>query len=342
MAGSDSVLQLIDTALTFETVTFLRDLVVLAVMSPDYMAFLNRITVQSLTLYRDPQPPRHEGIVTDLLDTDNPESEPIIIFLERTASPSRRDQKYFFSHPGSKTVLQSIVNTLKEMPSTLVSLASSLSTTGTPAHHSDIPLLDFTHIASPPYHPITDEPESAHEPDDEPNDKCDKLPWFDAATLEGVKILHTSTRSLSNPHHAEDRFIGSCNMKTYFRSLQNLRQTKPKLGTLTLFDLAVLADCVHDHAPLYSLLDHNCYWLVQIILAVIEKSYTCTTIRSKKYAPVTEDTICIPANDYLPDLTGRTMGILVSRIEDAVVSLVTSEFEAYKAAKLEEVHLFLY
>jgi hypothetical protein len=34
------------------------------------------------------------------------------------------------------------------------------------------------------------------------------------------------------------------------------------------------------------------------------------------------------------------MRILVSRVEEAVVSLVASEFEVYKGAKLEEVHIF--
>jgi hypothetical protein len=32
------------------------------------------------------------------------------------------------------------------------------------------------------------------------------------------------------------------------------------------------------------------------------------------------------------------MGISVGRVEEAVVSLVASEFETYKAAKLQEVH----
>ena len=41
----NSVLQLIVTSITFETVSFLRDLVMMATVSPDYMALLNRIMV---------------------------------------------------------------------------------------------------------------------------------------------------------------------------------------------------------------------------------------------------------------------------------------------------------
>jgi hypothetical protein len=340
MAELDSLLQLINTRLTFETVTFLRDLVMLAVISPDYMAFLNRIMVDSLTIFKDPQPPRHEGIVAKLIDTDHPD-DPNLIFLERTVSAIRPNKEYFSNHPGSDTVVQSIIRTLKDMPSTVLAsittASSSFATTGTPARDLPIPLFD---ISSSPYHPIIDEPESAQEPDDEPDNKPkrNQLPWFDAATLAGTKALRVLMQFSNAPYRAEDRFIGSGNVEIYVPALHNLRQVKLEASTLPLFDLAVLADCVHNLAPLYSLLEHHCYWFVQILCAVIEKSYPCTTIRSKRYAPVSEDTILIPANDYLPDLEGRTMGILVCRVEEAVVSLVASEFEAYKAVKLEEVH----
>src|SRR5258705_2841144 len=122
-----SVLQLINTALTFETVTFLRDLVMMAIVSPDYMAFLKRIMIGSLTIFKDPQPPRHEGIIVELIDTDQPDPDlhPILIFLERTGS-ALHDQRSFSTHRGSNSVLQSIIQTLKEMPTLVV---SSLPTT---------------------------------------------------------------------------------------------------------------------------------------------------------------------------------------------------------------------
>ena len=332
-----SVLQLIDTALTFKTVTFLRDLVMMAIVSPDYMVFLQRIMVRSLTIFKDPQPPRHEGIIVELINTDypDPDVDPILIFLERTASPALHDQRFFSIHPGSNSVLQSIIRTLQEMPTLVL---SSLPTT-TSAHDVTIPIYDFTHIASPPYYPIINTPASAHDPDVGPDDEPKhKLSWFDAATLAGTQALHTLTQLSATPYHAHDRFVGLKNVKTYVPSLHNLRQIKLKPGTLPLFDLATLADCVHNHAALYSMLEHHCYWFVQIICGIIEKLYPCTTIRNKQYAPVSMDNICMPANDYLPDLEGRTMGILVCRVEEAVISLMASEFEAYKTAKLEEVH----
>ena len=330
-----SVLQLIDTALTFETVTFLRDLVMMAIVSPDYMAFLKRIMVVSLTIFKDPLPLRHEGIIAELIDTDHRDSDPMLIFLERTASPALHDQRSFSIHPGSNSVLQSIIHTLKEMPTlALLSLPTTTST-----HDSPIPVYDFTHISSPPYHPIINTPESAHDPDDDPDDEPKReLSWFDAATLAATQALHAFTQLSATPYHANDRFVGSKNVGTYVPSLHNLRQIKLEPGTLPLIDLAILADCVHNHAMLYSMLEHHCYWFVQIICGIIKKLYPCTSIQSKQYAPVSKDNICMPTNDYLPDLEGRTMGILVCRVEEAVVSLMASEFETYKAAKLEEVH----
>ena len=334
MAEPDAVMQLIKTALTFETHSFLRDLTVLAMLSPDYMAFLSRIMVKSLTLFKNPVPPRHEGIIAELIDTNDPKSEPILIFLERTASDKRPDRKHFLNHPNSGTVLESIVRTLKQIPS---SLLASLATSGPNDTSSPpIPLLNFTHPSSPRYQPIVEEPESDHEPDHEP-----KRPWFDVATLAGTKVLHASTQSSGIYYHAEDRFIGLQNLQEYVPALYNLRQILLEPNTLPLFDFASLADCVHDHSPLYTLLEHHCYWFVQIICAIVEKKYRCTTIRSKTYADVAVDTICIPANDYLPDLAGRTMGMLVCNVEEAVVSVVADKFAAYKEAKLDEVHFII-
>jgi len=86
---------------------------------------------------------------------------------------------------------------------------------------------------------------------------------------------------------------------------------------------------------------HCCYWFAEIVCAVVEKVYPCTTIHSKKYAPVSEDMICIPANDYLPDLAGRTMGMLVCKVEEAVVSVVASNFRTFKEAKRTKVHFII-
>lgn len=82
----DSLLQLIDTNLSFETSTFLRDLVHLALLSDVPRAIIHRFMVKSLTQVRNPQPPHHQTIVVELINTQQTELEPILMFLERSAS----------------------------------------------------------------------------------------------------------------------------------------------------------------------------------------------------------------------------------------------------------------
>ncbi len=217
------------------------------------------------------------------------------------------------------------------MPS---SIPASLTTSG--SNDSSSSLLDLTHTPSPLYHPIIDELESDDELDHEPEcNACTQLSWFDA-------VNSTDTTQLTRTFYGvEDRFVGSQIVKAYVPSLQNLRQIKLKPNSLSLFDLAVLADSVHNHDPLYSVLKHHDYWFAEIVCAVIEKVFPCTSIHSKKYAPVSMDTICIPANDYLLDLAGRTMDLLVCKVEEAVVSVVADNFQTYKEAKRTEVHFII-
>jgi hypothetical protein len=293
----DHLLQLINTRLFFKTDTFLRDLVFLALLSHAPKSVVSRFMVKSLTHVKSPLQPCHECMVIELTDALQNNSEPLLMFLERTASNNCPDSNYFFTHPSYSTVLESIVQTLKEMPSTIVESISPLMTSR--SNDSSLSLLsifEFAHTPSSPYHPIVDQLET-------------KLSWLDTATLAGAKVIHSSTQSMSNSYHAEDRFVGSKNTETYVPSLHNLRQILLEPKSLSLFDLAVLADTVHKHDPLYSTLKSHCFWFATIICDVVEKEYPCTTVHNKQYAPVSEDEICIPRNDYLPDLAGRSMGI---------------------------------
>ncbi len=304
-------------------------------VSPDYMAFLCRITVVSLTIFKDPQPPRHEGIVAELIDTGDPNSKLILIFLERTASDKRPDQQHFSDHPNSGTVLESIVRTLKAMPSTLL---ASLTTSGSNNTSSlPIPLLDFTSSPSQRYQPIIDESESDQDDHKPTRNSSTRLLWFDTLTLAGTKVLHASAQLSDIRYRAEDRFVGSQNVAAYVPSLHNLWQIRLEPNVLSLFDLATLAHCVHDHDPLYIVLEHHCYWFVQIICTIVEMKYRCTVIHSKTYAPVTMDTVRIPSNDYLPDLAGRTMGILVCKVEEAVVKAKENMVLRERVTRLERM-----
>ncbi len=206
----DALLQLINTRLSFGMDSFLQDIISLALHAPNPTSIIRRIMVKSLTQVKHP----HEGVVTELIDTDHPDVEPHVIFLGHTASYNRPNPNYFSSHPNSDTVLESIVHTLKEMPS---SILASLTTSGlNDSSSSLISLFDFTHTPSPLYRPIINEPKSNHEPE---LNASTRLLWFDNVTLAGAKVLHASMQLKRTSHHAEDRFIGSQIIKAYVPSL---------------------------------------------------------------------------------------------------------------------------
>ena len=320
--------QLIDTKQSFRTETFLRDLILLAVLSPKPASVLCRFYVQSATLCKDPKPPRHELVVLELIDTQRSDSEPILLFLERRVSTNHPPLDYFSSHPDYATVLKSIVETLKEVPT---SILESMSRPNDSESETSIPLLPLSDSTHTPYQPLTDEPEF------KPSPARASPSLFDAATLAGTKVAHASMASSSTFHEADDRFTGSRNTEAYVPSLHVMRQLKFPSKTLSLFSAACLADSVHKHDPLYSPLQSHCLWFASIFIDVLERVCDCTSVHSTSYEPTISDDICIPRNNYLPDLAGRSMGILVSKVSEAVVSIVASNFLAYKEEKRTEV-----
>jgi len=47
---------------------------------------------------------------------------------------------------------------------------------------------------------------------------------------------------------------------------------------LPLFDLVLLADAVHDKAPIYSLFANQCYWYANILFEIIVQLYTLSAV----------------------------------------------------------------
>lgn len=325
MPPTDHLLQLIDTSLSFDTHSFLRDIAFIALLSSEPEKLLSRFEVKSLTHCKEPRSegstaPQHEFIVVELIDTHDQLAEatpPFLMFLERAASADRSPISQFTAHPDSASVLKSIVQTLKELPlATVQALGAQVSS---PLPHSS----DSHYEAIDPQL----EPEFSASSSNLP------LPFLDGAALATGRLLQVSSKSASSkgPRPAEDRFTGGKNLETYYRSAHNIRQLQPE--DLTLFDLAVLAHTVHDHDPLYSLLQHQCYWFASIVCDVVEMEYVCRRVGGRKQ----RSNICIPPNDYLPNLAGRWAGILVNRVEEAVATVVALGFRKGLQEKREEV-----
>lgn len=315
----DPLLQLIDSISTFDTQTFLCNMTQLAMRSPNPRAVQNRFMVKCLMHCKDIQASTisHEFILVELADTQRTSSEPLFIALERMLSPShgRPSQTNFMEHPDSATVLKSVEQTLKEVPANL--LASKSKST-----ESD-PLSPYQAVTTDEFELTPSSPSPSYQ-----------LPFFDTVSLAATSATHTSTQSTSKFYRADDRFIGSKNLGLHKNLALNIRHICPQF--LSLFDLAVLADAVHNHDPLYSIFKHQCFWFARIICDVVAREYTCTTITSKANFVAIDD-VFIPRNSYLPNLEGRWIGFKISRVEEAISSVMSANFRKYLQEMENEV-----
>ena len=313
----DPALQLVDHTLTYDTNTYLDKLITLAILSPDYKAVLNRFLVLSMTLTKTSTSPQHEFLVMMLMDTHISGSPPYLMFLERTKSMKQLNPiDSFLDHPENAAVLASIINTLKELPSSLL---------------SSLPPTDSEDESSPPDSPSDPLLGSTSSPS--PSKTLRNL--IDAGTLVSVSAVHASIESTGKLKlsAAKDQFTGGKDVEATGSVLgQVVWQIQPQ--ELTLFQVAVLADVVHEYAPLYSLFRRQCYWFAFIICAVIMRICTCSSVGSPD---IHTDDIRVPPNNYLPNLAGRWMGILVRGVEEAVLKIVIDKFNARYDEKLNEV-----
>ena len=102
----------------------------------------------------------------------------------------------------------------------------------------------------------------------------------------------------------------------------------------------ILANVVHDHSPLYSLLKCQCYWYSNTIFSVIANSYACEGVSVPEGYEM--DDLTIPLNSYLPHLGGTWMGVNINTISNAVVEVMKENFQKHLEAVLTEVSIFYY
>ena len=299
----DTFLSIVDSNHSMSTTDFLRDVMLLAVLFPslDPKEFLNRFMVKSITQCKVTGP-RHEFIVVQLIDT-HCESQTHLMYLERTASDNHPPADYLKNIPDNAVILEELMDTLRKFtpksvsPSTSHVIDSSDSTTASSRNDPSIGS------------------------------------FFDNCSFLSTDASHASSQSISKVYSADDRWTGGKQAPFYAPGALNVRQISP--ASLSLFDLAVLADTVHIHDSLYSIFKSHCFWFVNIICDVIEKEYDCS-ITSTTAARISSDDIYIPPNNFLPNLAGSWMGVQVSKVEAAVVSTMASKFQTHLEEKLEE------
>lgn len=157
----------------------------------------------------------------------------------------------------------------------------------------------------------------------------DDVPLMDMVAL----TLSTSSRAsmqLSSPLYlASDTFRGGKGINLYAKSCHIMKQIQ--ISNLSFFELAVLAHSIHEAEPNYSVLGTQCYWFATTICNIIESVYDCTSIVAGSRTGMSNTT------DYLPELSGRVKGVLITNLNEEATSGLTTKFRAYLAAKRAEV-----
>jgi len=156
--------------------------------------------------------------------------------------------------------------------------------------------------------------------------------------------VHVASHSSSPPCFADDLILGV----NFLDPEQCIQRFKPQ--DLPLFDLKLLADAVHDKAPIYSLFANQCYWFVNIIFEIVVQLYTLSaaschlagtlnpsgpySIPSPSPNPAPTSEIDAPKNANLLILptseeAGQWYGILISdsTIRQTVMHTITSDFK---------------
>lgn len=278
---------------------------------PELEGILNRFMVKTITLNKHTNSSQHEYLTFEIMDTQDDLGRAYLIFLERTTSDIPRDSDYFTEHPDSSIILSNIMKIFEP---------SGDDYPPAPNNMRDDDIAPLFHSTPPSNTSVVSQ-------------------VMDAASLASAQACYRSAEILAKTKTvcANDQFLlGQQSRLTHGRG-RIIRQLQP--DALSLFDLIILANTVHDHDPLYSLLKRQCYWFANVIYLVVSSTYNCRhdVIQA---GDDEQDHIRIPLNTYLPDKAGRWMGVLVSKVSETVIPVMKEKFEACRAKELTKVFFF--
>ena len=261
----------------------------------DILAF-RRFSVEKIGLYKCGDNSEHEFIVVDVKDEEE-EFPKTRLVLQRmpTEDVSIRypeaveDTKFaaFLQHPRSEELLNTVKNKASLIP--LPSIPSFLT-----VNSETPPLLPLTNpeaLFDPPRHTI-----------------------IDKASLAGFSKLHTS-RIISEPvdSPALDEWLGSTQLDVLEFANASLQFEFAPVKA-SLFELALLANVVHEEYPLYSLFDKQCYWFGNTIIRAMIALFGF---------PLSFDSPDHTLPDLqLPNTQGRWRGVKVSDVSPTILASV--------------------
>lgn len=157
------------------------------------------------------------------------------------------------------------------------------------------------------------------------------LSLADKASLRSLQSADQISESLDKgkDYPAKDQFLGE-----YFTSLkrfhgQYVRYFKP--NNLSLFELALLANTIHDTFPRYSILEHQCYFFAGLICASVEHYFG---IQPSKSFNDSENYII---DSHLPNNHGRWKGVKVHTVNPEHVVQAIRNFKKEHTTVISKV-----
>lgn len=152
----------------------------------------------------------------------------------------------------------------------------------------------------------------------------------DLITLSSARLLNSST-SLSSGGLAEDRIWGSGRFSgtgTGSGIGKIVRQVAPV--NLSLFELGILVDAIHEDAPRYNLLEAQCYWMTLMVFEIVLREYDNTLDTQRG----------VPPDQYLPKLSSKWAGFLIVAPREEDLVRVGKRFQERKAEEFSKVKFY--
>ena len=152
------------------------------------------------------------------------------------------------------------------------------------------------------------------------------------ASVESVDGVLDSLK-ISGNHLADDHFIGGDIFTTRFMG-HVVQHFQPK--ALRLYDLAIIADVVHDANPNYVVLNTQCYFYASLVFAVAERFSQGTHLEC---ADENRTDLVEIRGSYLSNKYGRWKGMKVTRVDpySIVVNTMLTRVYEKKATQLAQV-----
>jgi hypothetical protein len=278
-----------------------------AVSRPDGEDFVDRLNVVSMTLNKDPKDTEHEIIIIKTKDT----KDGVLRFFTLHRLPAKP------SNPPTTTRMESTdrPDTDTDRNKLLAGLSNFMPSLSRPVSPGSSSLMEEGRLASTL---TSSSAPNLCSPLSFPNRQ---LLLGDAVSLKAVQAVSDSKGKGSNdlPIDANDRMIGGDSMlDPQYACGRNARVLEP--SNLSLFDLTILAQAVHEFAPHYAIIGKNCYWFCNIIFDACIELFPPDNLDSpveniRKFG-LHED-----------EISGRFRGFKVSATNDEDLSVILRKYK---------------